>query len=122
MMTEMSATANRSVRRPALVRDPDDAVVAGVCAAFARWLGTDPILVRVGFAIVTVASFGAGLLGYAVAWLAIPASAADGKRPERTGVGANWRVAGGVALLTLSLLLILRELGIWWSRRRSCGH
>ena len=115
MMTEMSATANRSVRRPALVRDPDDAVVAGVCAAFARWLGTDPILVRVGFAIVTVASFGAGLLGYAVAWLAIPASAADGKRPERTGVGANWRVAGGVALLTLSLLLILRELGIWWS-------
>ena len=116
-MEGMSTTASPSLQRPRLVRDPDDALVAGVCAAFARWLGIDTILVRVGFAIVAVASFGLGLLAYAIAWAAIPATVADGAKPEgrRLRVGANWRVAGGVALLTLSFLLILRDLGIWWS-------
>jgi signal transduction histidine kinase len=28
---------------------------------------------------------------------------------------ANWRVAAGVGFLTLSFLLVLRELGLWWS-------
>ena len=116
-MDGMSTTASPSLQRPRLVRDPDDALLAGVCAAFARWLGIDTVLVRVGVAIVTVASFGLGILAYAVAWFAIPATPADGITPTRPAlmVGAKWRVAAGVALLTLSLLLILRELGIWWS-------
>ncbi len=28
---------------------------------------------------------------------------------------ANWRIAAGVGFLTLSFLLVLRELGLWWS-------
>ena len=119
-MSGVSATANIPAHAPRLVRDPADTIVAGVCAAFARWLGIDAILVRVGFAIVAVASFGMALVAYAIAWVAIPAvgdesAGAVEAAPRRRILKASWRVAGGVALLTLSLLLILRELGIWWS-------
>jgi signal transduction histidine kinase len=102
---------------PALRRDPDDTLVAGVCAAIAKRLGIDPLIVRVGFALVIIATAGVALLAYGIAWVAIPQaedSEAPQARPSR-GSARNWRVAAGVGLLTLSLLLVLRELGIWWS-------
>jgi signal transduction histidine kinase len=110
-----SATAAGPSPAP-LRRDPGDTLLAGVCAAFARRLGIDPLIVRVGFALLVIASAGLALIGYAIAWAAIPVvtgEEADAEvRPRRRG---SWRVAAGVGLLTLSALLVLRELGIWWS-------
>ena len=119
----MTATETAPRAAPRLERDPDDAIIAGVCAAVARRLGIDPVLVRVGFAIVCIATAGFAAIAYVIAWPFIPEkqqgprkeAPAPSERSERSLVPANWRVAGGVGLLTLSLLLVLRELGIWWS-------
>jgi signal transduction histidine kinase/phage shock protein PspC (stress-responsive transcriptional regulator) len=88
-----------------------------VLAGLARRLGMDATVLRVLFVIATVASSGILLLGYVVAWAVIPSS--DGSpalRPlARLRVRSDWRVAAGVGLLTLSVLLAFRQLGIWWS-------
>ncbi|HEX2129821.1 MAG TPA: PspC domain-containing protein, partial [Solirubrobacterales bacterium] len=119
-MTGIQEVHRTAPRR--LERDPDDAIIAGVCAAVAHRLGIDPIIVRVGFAIVCIATAGFAAVAYVIAWPFIPEKAAGEpsapaarRSGERRIVPANWRVAGGVGLLTLSFLLVLRELGIWWS-------
>ena len=54
-----------------LVRNPDDKVVAGLCAAAGRYTNTDPVLWRV--VVAALALFGgAGIALYALAWLLIP--------------------------------------------------
>ncbi|MDQ3822511.1 MAG: PspC domain-containing protein [Actinomycetota bacterium] len=104
-----------SARAPALARDLDNRVVAGVCAGLGRRMGVDPVILRVAF-VVAAAAGGAGIILYGLAWLLLPA--------ERTGRavearvlprGASWQVAAGVGLLVLALLLFLRELGLWFS-------
>jgi phage shock protein PspC (stress-responsive transcriptional regulator) len=46
-------------------------MVAGVAAGIARSLGVDPVVVRVAFAVLTLAG-GAGLPLYLAGWLLIP--------------------------------------------------
>lgn len=57
----------KQLRRPA-----DDRMVAGVCSGIARYLGVDPNVVRVLFAVVTVLTWGTALLAYPVMWFIIP--------------------------------------------------
>ena len=103
-------------------RDTERGIVAGVCAGLGQRLGIDPILIRVAFVVITIATAGFAVIGYALAWLVIPAESAArsaAPRAPRTATGwarpANWKVAAGTGMLSLSLLLVLRELGIWWS-------
>jgi signal transduction histidine kinase/phage shock protein PspC (stress-responsive transcriptional regulator) len=89
--------------------------VAGVLAGVANRLDVDPLLVRIGFVVVAIITAGAALVAYLLAWIAIPKEGADeaaGRRPRLT---ANTRVAAGVGFLTLAVLLVFREVGIWWS-------
>jgi signal transduction histidine kinase len=103
-------------RAPGLHRDPADAWLAGVCAAIARRVGVDPVIVRIGFGVLVLASAGIALIAYVIAWAAIPQARTESAEPRAPRIRwSNWRVAGGVGLLTLSLLLVIRELGIWWS-------
>jgi signal transduction histidine kinase/phage shock protein PspC (stress-responsive transcriptional regulator) len=116
----MSAASQPSSLR----RDPRHGLVAGVLAGLAERTGLDVVVLRIAFVIVAVASGGLALLAYLVAWAAIPApggapaplgrraTARLGRLPRARG---DWRVAGGVGLLTLSALLAFRELGLWWS-------
>jgi signal transduction histidine kinase len=98
---------------PPLRREPARGYLAGVCAGFAARLGIDPILLRIGFVVALLAG-GVAIPLYAVAWVMIPA---DG--PERPIVARllnrrdSWLVAAGMACLTLSLVLLLREWGLW---------
>jgi phage shock protein PspC (stress-responsive transcriptional regulator) len=107
--------------RPRLRRDPEHGMIAGVCAGLGRHFGIDPILIRVAFVVITIATAGFAALGYVIAWPLIPAddepqpAAAAAQAPSRWAHPGNWKVAAGVGLLSLSLLLVLRELGIWWS-------
>lgn len=93
------------VRR--LVRDSDDKVVGGVCAAVGRYTDTDPVLWRVVVGALAVAG-GAGFALYALAWLLIPradqpASFAERqlRRPDR-----SVNVAGVVLLVVVTLVLL----------------
>lgn len=90
-----------------LVRDPDDKVVAGVCAAFARYTDTDPVLWRVTVAVLALFG-GAGLGLYALGWLLLPRAGQSQsaverllRRPDVSIAGVVVLVLGGVVLLAL---------------------
>lgn len=57
--------------RPRLVRVPEGLLVAGVCTGLGRYLGVDPVVLRVGFAVLLLAN-GQGLLLYLAAYLLMP--------------------------------------------------
>src|SRR5688500_18721752 len=100
---------------PPLRRDPARGVVGGVCAGLGRRLGIDPIILRVLF-VVAVAAGGTGVVLYALAWAAIPAEGqAQTPVVRLAGRRDTWQVAGGLALLAFSVLLLLRQWGIWFS-------
>ncbi|MES1193017.1 MAG: PspC domain-containing protein, partial [Solirubrobacterales bacterium] len=102
-------------RRPPPRRDDDRKVIAGVCAGAARWLGVDPLIVRIAVVILTVAS-GVGLPIYIAGWLLLPP--ADGSPAIAARLRARpgaWQIGAGVGCLTLGGLLTIRELGVWWS-------
>jgi signal transduction histidine kinase len=94
-------------------RDRAAGWLGGVCAGIARRYGIDPALVRVAFVIATAAG-GFGIVLYALLWLVIPAGEAQRRRRLPTGRGAI-EVAAGTGLLLMSVLLGVRELGIWFS-------
>jgi len=54
-----------------LYRRREGRIVAGVCAGLAAYLGVDPNLIRLAFAVLTVFG-GGGVLLYLVAWAVIP--------------------------------------------------
>jgi signal transduction histidine kinase/phage shock protein PspC (stress-responsive transcriptional regulator) len=110
------ATTSRSHLRPlpsGLARRPDERVVAGVCAGIARWLGVDPIVVRLAVAILALAN-GVGVLAYLVAWLALPeapAVAGSAHEPRSRAQQSGWRRAQlvlAVGCITLGVLVLVR--------------
>ena len=86
-------------------RDSANGVVAGVCAGIAGALQVDPTLVRLLFALLTLAG-GAGIALYLAAALLMP----DDSGMRRGGV---WRVIG-FSLLLLAALAALNGLGLPW--------
>ena len=51
-----------------LYRSRTDKYLGGVSGGMARYFNTDPLLVRVAWVVLTVASFGAGVIGYLAFW------------------------------------------------------
>lgn len=101
--------------RPPLHRDPDRGVAAGVCAGLADRLGIDPIVLRVAVVGASAAG-GVGIALYLLGWLLLPAVHAQDARPPtrpRGATRASIQVGAGVCLLLASLLLTLRQLGLW---------
>ena len=58
--------------RPQLRRSGTEKMLGGVCGGIARYLGVDPVAVRVGYAILSFISGGLGILAYFVLWLLMP--------------------------------------------------
>jgi phage shock protein C len=91
-------------------RSRSEKVVAGVCGGVGRYLGVDPVLLRIAFIILALAN-GLGVIAYVVAWVAIPeerpgqplAPAPEGRR--ETG-----RLVLGGSLVVLGLVLLLDRL------------
>ena len=90
-----------------LVRDPDDQVVAGVCAAFGRYTDTDPVLWRVTVAVLTLFG-GAGLALYGLGWLLVPRLGQEQSVAERTLRRPDHGVsAAGVVLVVVAAVVLL---------------
>ena len=66
-MTQPTVAPYKQLRRPL-----DDRIVAGVCSGIGRYFGVDPVLIRVGFAILTVLTWGTALLAYPIMWFLMP--------------------------------------------------
>jgi phage shock protein C len=49
-----------------------DSMIAGVCGGIAEYFEADPTLVRLAWAVLTILSFGAGILGYLIMWIITP--------------------------------------------------
>ena len=93
----------------ASLRSHEGAVLAGVCTRLGSRYGVDPLILRIGFVIAALAG-GIGLLAYVALAVLHPTGWLDGLSLRR-----SWKVGAGVGLLVLSVLLTLRELGIWFS-------
>jgi signal transduction histidine kinase/phage shock protein PspC (stress-responsive transcriptional regulator) len=115
MQAGMATEAGTSTAKPALRRDQERRVIAGVCAGIANRLDLDPLVVRIVFVAATAAG-GAGLLLYALGWLVMPAGDATGPvdRSGSRGGRGSVEVALGVALLLVAVLLALRALDVWF--------
>jgi len=55
-----------------LKRSLNDRMLAGVCGGLAQYLGLDPSLVRIVYAILTVFTAFAGVIIYILMWIIVP--------------------------------------------------
>lgn len=55
-----------------LVRPRTGRMIAGVCAGIGNHLATDPTVIRLIWAALTLLSLGTGILVYLAAWILIP--------------------------------------------------
>jgi phage shock protein C len=90
-----------------LRRSREGRVIGGVCAGLGRYLGVDPVLLRIAFVILAIAG-GGGILLYLVSWILIPeereGESLGSERPS--SVDATRLVVGG-ALVALGTILLL---------------
>jgi phage shock protein C len=93
-----------------LRRSSDDRLLAGVCGGLGRYLGVDPVLLRIAAVVLALAN-GLGLIAYVIAWIVIPeersGQPAAGARPPRQEMG---RLVLGGSLVVLGLVLLLDRL------------
>jgi phage shock protein C len=91
-------------------RSRGERVIAGVCGGIGRYLGVDPVLLRIAFIVLALAN-GLGVIAYVVAWVAIPEERpgqplAAAPEPRReTG-----RLVLGGSLVVLGLVLLVDRL------------
>ena len=95
-----------------LRRLKSDRVLGGVCGGLARYLGVDPILVRVVVAVLTLFA-GGGILLYLAAWLLIPE---EGREQSAAGqlFGNNNNQTAMIVVVVVVVALMLAIPGGNW--------
>jgi len=91
-----------------LRRSRTDRVIAGVCGGVGRYLGVDPVLIRIALVVLAVAGAGGGVLVYIFAWIVIPEEKegeALGQTPPSFFDSA--RLVFGGALIAIGTILLL---------------
>ena len=107
-----------------------DAMVGGVASGVANWIGTDPALVRIAWALLVPLTAGAALLAYIVAWIVVPEEprhpaaatvageaaasadahpAASAAQPEETVDPGRTAMLVGGGLVLIGLWFLVRE-------------
>ncbi len=120
---EPSSEAETEIVTPSerrLVRSSDDRVIAGVCGGLGKYLGVDPILVRIA-AILLVFAGGAGIVLYIIGWIAIPDELAEdtgefaGGRDETASIAGEDRTrsAAVLGLIVVALGVVFLADAIW---------
>lgn len=101
-------------QRPPLRRSRDDRVLGGVCTGVARYLGIDPVLVRV--IVVALAIFGGGgILLYLAAWFLIPEEGRDESAAQQLiGGHSSSTVLLVVVGIVVVASLMLSTSGMWF--------
>lgn len=90
-----------------LRRSRDERVIGGVCEGLGRYLGIDPVLLRIAFVVLAFAG-GGGVVLYIVGWILIPQERpgeALGAAPPSSA--ETLRLVAGGALVAVGVLLLL---------------
>jgi phage shock protein C len=90
-------------------------VIGGVCGGLGRYLGIDPVLLRIAAVLLTLTG-GLGVLLYLLAFVVIPEQQEDedlGPAPEARG--DVW-IYVGVGLIALGAVLLVDQLVPWFDR------
>ncbi len=98
---------------PELRRSREDRVFGGVCGGLGRYLGVDPIWLRLAF-VVMVLGGGAGLIVYLAALIIIPAApegAREYRRAPRRELDATLLLGGG--LIVVGVIALAARLIPW---------
>jgi len=115
-MVAVMAGSMPSARPRVLRRSRQDRLVAGVCGGLGRYLGVDPVLLRVAFVVLAIGG-GIGFLIYGVAWLIIPREAPGddlGAAPRSSA--AAGRVLVGTALIVLGAIILIDRYVSWFDK------
>lgn len=103
--------------QPLLRRSSSDKVIAGVAGGLGRYLGIDPVLLRIAFVI--LAFTGSGLVIYAIAWLVMPLEAAGEEPPAAASLAENAgliKVLVGTGLIAVGSAALLDQIFPWFNR------
>lgn len=107
-LTPPPVSPEEVTRRPVLLRrSKTERVVGGVAGGLGRYLGIDPVILRIAFVLLAI-SGGSGVLLYLIAWIAIP------EEKEGDPVGESLQrdsytgrlIVGGTIILVGSILLV----------------
>lgn len=91
MTQPASSVPYKQLRRPTT-----DRIVAGVASGLGRYFNIDPTLVRVGFAVLVVVTWGTALLAYPVMWFLMPEESAQAPAwPHPADAGPTWAGPAG---------------------------
>ena len=80
-----TAETNASKSTKRLMRDPDNAILGGVCAGIAAYWGINPLWVRLLFIFSPFITFGTSLLIYIVLWISIPEAQTAAEKLQMRG-------------------------------------
>lgn len=96
--TPSTSSTNASGPRGSLYRNSNEKILGGVCSGLGAYLRIDTTIVRVLFAMLTVGSFGFGLVLYIVLWAILPERFMNNTAVTRKLYrDADQKVFGGVA-------------------------
>lgn len=71
-----------------IFRDPDDAVLGGICSGLGAYMGWDPLIIRLFFVLLFF-GFGTGLLLYIILWIIVPEAKTASDRLRMRGEKIN---------------------------------
>lgn len=103
-----------------LYRSGEDRIVAGVCGGLGRYVGVDPVLLRLAWVVLILFSFGFALIVYVVAALIIP-SDTTGQQLAGSADYKSRRVLGWL-LVGTGVIFLLNRLVNWSHLVRSIPY
>jgi phage shock protein C len=90
-----------------LRRSTTDRMIGGVCGGLGRYLGIDPVLLRIAFVVLALAG-GGGVIVYVVGWILIPEQKPGedlGSQPPSSA--ETLRLVAGGTLIAVGVILLL---------------
>jgi phage shock protein C len=104
-MAQLEPTGPETPR--VLRRSRGERVIGGVCGGLGRYLGLDPVLLRIAFVVLAIAG-GGGILLYLVAWILIPEEReGEPLGTERPPSVDTTRLIVGGALIAIGTIFLL---------------
>jgi len=94
---------NETPKAKQLLRSPDNRVLAGVAGGLARYFQVDPVIFRIGFAVLTFVG-GLGLVAYLAAWLFVPEDDGSGAPKPIEWTGGRIAALAGIGVIALIVL------------------